>query len=106
MPVVTLPSGQKVNVFLSPCVSVIIGNQVRATEIESAIHAALRDDPRYLFVTLTGDRVDSGWKLSVQWGTAPESRNLPEIQLTEHEHSAAQVVGRLKQELAKLSDAR
>jgi hypothetical protein len=101
MRTVALPDGKEIQVFLSPCVSVIVGNNEMAKAIESAIHDALRDDPRYLFVTLMADGFEPGWKLAVQWGTEPECRKLPELRLSNDEHSPAHVVWRVKQELKK-----
>ena len=91
--------------WLSPCVSVIIGDKRIAHEIERAIHDALRDDPRYLFITLTGDGYDPGWKLAIQWGVGEGSRTSPEIRLSAGEHSPASVVRRVRQNLATLDEA-
>lgn len=101
MRVVTLPDGREMDVYLSPCVSVLIGNKEMARAIESAIHEALRDDSRYLFVTLTGDGFEPEWRLNIQWGTGPECRQLPELQISNDEHSPAHIVWRLGRELKK-----
>jgi hypothetical protein len=87
-------------------VTVIIGNRDVTKAIENAIHDALRDDSRYLFVTLTGDGFELGWKLSLQWGSGLDCRKLPDVQLSEDEHSPAHVVWRVKQGLAKFDAIR
>ena len=106
MKTVTLPSGQGTQVWMNPCVLVDIGDANAGRALESAIHAALRDDSRYLFIWISGESAASEWKLAIQWGVGDDCRALPKLRLASGQRSPELVARSIRLDLTQFDEHR